>query len=34
MIPLFGRRTVRGIIRNEFILVLALFVYPMAAGGA
>lgn len=31
MIPLFGRRTVRGIIRNEFIVVLALFVYPMAA---
>ncbi len=32
LIPIFGRRTVRGIVRNEFILVLALFVYPIAAG--
>lgn len=34
LIPLFGKRTVRGIIRNEFILVLAVFVYPIAASGA
>ncbi len=34
LIPLFGKKTVRGIIRNEFILVLALFVYPIAAAGA
>ena len=34
LIPLFGKRTVRGIIRNEFILVLAAFVYPIAAAGA
>jgi type III secretion protein T len=32
LIPIFGRRTVRGIVRNEFILVLALFVYPIAVG--
>lgn len=31
LIPLFSRRTVRGVIRNEFILVLALFVYPSAS---
>jgi type III secretion protein T len=30
MIPLFGRRTVRGLVRNEFVLVLALLVYPIA----
>lgn len=34
LIPLFGKRTVRGIVRNEFILVLAAFVYPIAAAGA
>ncbi len=34
VIPLFGRRTVRGIIRNEFILVLAVFIYPLAASTA
>ena len=31
LIPLFSRRTMRGLIRNEFILVLALFVYPNAS---
>lgn len=30
VVPLFGRRVLRGILRNEFVLVLALFVYPLA----
>jgi type III secretion protein T len=30
ILPLFGKRTVQGLIRSEFILVLALFVYPSA----
>jgi type III secretion protein T len=28
VLPLFGKKTLQGIIRNEFILILALFVYP------
>lgn len=31
LLPLFGQRTVRGIVRNEFIVVLALFIWPLAA---
>jgi type III secretion protein T len=31
VLPLFGRRTLQGLIRNEFILVLALFIYPVVA---
>lgn len=31
VLPLFGKRTLQGLIRNEFILILALFVYPLAA---
>ena len=31
VLPLFGRRTLQGLIRNEFIVVMALFVYPIAA---
>jgi type III secretion protein T len=34
LIPLFSRRTVRGVVRNEFILVLALFIYPSASADA
>jgi type III secretion protein T len=33
VLPLFGKRTVQGLIRNEFILIMALFVYPLAAPG-
>lgn len=33
VLPLFGKRTLHGIIRNEFIIVLALFVYPMVLPG-
>ncbi len=31
VLPLFGRRTLRGLIRNEFVLVLAIFAYPAVA---
>ena len=34
VMPLFGAKTVRGLVRNEFILVLAVFVYPLVAATA
>lgn len=34
LLPLFGKRTIQGMIRAEFIVVLAAFLYPMAVAGA
>lgn len=31
MLPFFGRRTTEGIIRAQFVIILAIFVYPSAA---
>ena len=33
LLPLFGRRTTQGLIRAQFVVLLALFVYPSALPG-